>query len=181
MEPIVVETKMTFQDMKRFMQFTMFRKGKGFKPSIIVLIVALAVAVIALLGMVLTVGLEGFSFQLITMLLLIPFILVLMLLMPTINAKTVQKTSGALFESMQRYILTVENFQVETSGQHTAGNGTYRYEAFHKVCETADSFYLYLNAQQAYLLPKRDVPPDQLAALTTLLVEQMGKKYIKCF
>ena len=181
MEPIVVETKMTYQDMKKFMQFTMFRKGRGLKPAIIVMIVALAVAVVALLGMLLTVGLEGFSFQLITMLLLIPFILVLMLLMPTINAKAIQKTSGALFDSAQRYIMSLDDVRLETSGQNTAGSGTYRYDAFHKICETTDSFYLYINAQQAHLMPKRDVPPEQLAALTSLLSEKMGKKYFKSY
>jgi hypothetical protein len=178
---ISVETRMTYEDMKKYMWFHLFRKGKRLKPLIIVMLAAVGVALLSTLALAVLEGLSIFSVQTWLTVALLPVILLLFLCIVPINARLAYKTSKVHFESTQRFTFGPDDVQIETFGQNVTGSSAYRYEAFHKVCEVKDAFYLYVNNNQAHLVSKRNMSAADEDDLARLLEEKLGKKFVRCY
>ena len=61
----------------------------------------------------------------------------------------------------------------------SSGRTEYLYESFVKVLETGDHFFLFLNAMQAYIVPKADMTPEQEELLRGALTRALPQKKYK--
>jgi hypothetical protein len=180
-EPIRVETKMTYDDFKKFSWFNVLKRGRHLRPAIIILFAALALALASFAMMAADVGFETFiETSGVCMLILILFIPAYFLLL-SLMFRLSYKRANNILSSRQRFEFSPDSLRIETEGQAMTGNTEAGYETLHRAFETQGAFYLYINKMQAFLLPKRDMDGQTAERLARLLGEKLGKKYVKCF
>lgn len=180
-EPIRVETGMTYEDFKKFSWFNILKKGKGPRPSVIVMLACFALALAAFIMLAVDQGLAYFmetsGVYFVILACFIPFYFLLLALMFKLGYKRARN----VLTSRQVYEFDATRMRIETSGEAMTGSSEFRYDTLHRAFETQGAFYLYVNSVQAFLVPKRDMGGDSAGRLAGLLNEKLGKKYIKCF
>ena len=96
---------------------------------------------------------------------------------PRNSANSVFKKSPALFEAGLTFTFHEDYFTVQSNGM-VSGTSDIRYEALYCVYQTKDSFYLYLQQRQSYLIDKKHFTigkPEDLAILMKKVMP--AKKY----
>jgi hypothetical protein len=179
-EPIVVETCMTYEDIKDFTWFSMLKRGKRVKPLFIALFFASVLAFLLAIYEIIALGFGGFmdsEFAFLFVVVLIPPGSFLLL------SHGIKKTfkSSKVYDALQKFEFREDAVAIETTGGNLSGRAEYKYAAFSKVYEVEDAFYLFVNNAQAHLVAKRDMGDDDARRLAELLKEKAGDKYIKCF
>ena len=86
------------------------------------------------------------------------------------------KKQGHYTENFQ--ILISENlFSFQTLGHLNNESVSLRWEAFRRIIETKQDFYLAFNKHLAYCIPKSQITPEQCAFLQRFLSHKFGNKF----
>jgi hypothetical protein len=180
-EPIVVETRMNYQDYKRFSWFIVLRKGKHIRPAILLMFAFVFIGLAAILA---TSAADSVEYLLETagiyLLVLILFLPAYFLLL-SFSMKRVYRQSGKMLEAPHRYEFSEEGMKAEAVGEGVSGTAEYRYDTLYRAFELRDSFYLNVSGSQAFLITKREMDGRTAERIAELLSRKLGKKYVKCF
>ncbi|MCL1819207.1 MAG: YcxB family protein [Oscillospiraceae bacterium] len=99
------------------------------------------------------------------------------IIMPRISTRSALKNSPALFDTGLAFTFHEDYFTVLTTGM-MSGTTDIRYEALYFAYQTKDSFYLYLQQKQSYLINKADFTAGTPEDFAELLKKVMpAKKY----
>jgi hypothetical protein len=112
-------------------------------------------------------------------LLLLLFVLIMQINMDLFLPKRIYEKSRNTLEIARRVQLFSDHFVVETSGDGSSGQSTTKYTAFHRVYETEDLFYFYIDKVQAFILPKSAMSAEVANQLSVTLREQLGSMLSK--
>lgn len=85
--------------------------------------------------------------------------------------------SKKLFEGTQHYQLFNDHFEGESRGLHTSITKT-EYLGLHQAYETKDMFYLYLTANQAFIIPKHALALADIERFRDILKGKLDKRFI---
>ncbi len=170
---IIVETKLTLQDYRKFRIFQQYHRRRWVIP----MWVGLCVWVLLIWLYYLKVYEGYYSYPLwATAVLLAYFGFVFV--MDSVNEKRYVRSAKHLFNSKTRYEFREEIIPVTSVSPDATGHSEVHYSAFDKVYETKDAFYLYFSLTQAYLIPKEQVG-QAVEQLSALLRDKLGDKFAK--
>ena len=99
------------------------------------------------------------------------------IIFPYINASIAFKKSPVLFDMGLTFTFHEDYFTAQSTGM-VSSISNIRYEALYRVYQTRDSFYLYLQQRQSYIIDKTHFTvgkPEDLAALLEKAIS--AKKY----
>jgi len=173
-----VKTKYTKESYRKFQWFHLARGG----ARKVVFIVSLAVMFLAGALLLLTSIFFEADLSVTVFLALFFFLLpIFYILVPRINANSVYKKSPALFDTGLSFTFQEDYFTVLTTGM-ISGNSDIRYEALFRAYQTKDSFYLYLQQQQSYIIDKASftagTPEDFAVFLAKVMPAKKYRSYI---
>lgn len=169
---ITLQTKTTAADFKALTFFNMFRK-KRFVSAFLILGALLSLAaIIGRLG-----GFVPMSNWYFYVCIAFLGLLLLQYLLFEFGVKQFLSSDKLVTENERTVIIDEAGIEMEGGKENSAG--IYRWEMLYHVYETKKYYYLYINTMQAIILPKRDFPPDETAAMEKLIREKLGKRYYK--
>ena len=98
-----------------------------------------------------------------------------------ITPKMAYKNSGHVAESINEYVFKDTLFEVESANEGVSSQTKFSYDNIHKVFETSDYLFIYINKMSAFIVEKCTISGDGMAQLRNILQPMLGKrKYIIC-
>ena len=171
---IEVTTKYTKESYRKYQWFHMARGGAR-KVAFIILLAITFCAGVALMSTLNIADKEQTAKLYLSIFLL--FLPVFYILLPRIYARSAIKKSPAIFDTGLTFFFHEDHVTVQTTGM-VSGSSDIRYEALYCVYQTRDSFYLYLQQRQSYIIDKMHFTVGKPEDLAILLKKALpAKKY----
>lgn len=156
-------------DKSDFLAFSKLHyKTKARTKWIILLICAAVLCFLEILMLILSFQFIQKDTMLILLMTLIPLLIAEILFMPRLGAGVMAKTNKKLG------ICTMSFGEDEASVQSSSMRSVYLYDAFDSLYHAGDAFYLYLNRQQAIIIPERCFVEGDPAAFGDFISEKTG-------
>ncbi len=109
------------------------------------------------------------------------FAIVVFVLVIVVIPKISYNNSKKLIDSNMQYIFTDDDFTIYSSCKYAMTNGTFKYDFLHKVYETNNCYYLYINKIAAYIIDKNGFENTTPEDLSKFLESKLPpKKFIRC-
>jgi len=176
---IEVKTKYTKESFRKFQWFHLTRGGVRKAVSIVSLAVIFCSGAVLLLLMLIIDDCQLTAKDLLSLFFLI--LPVFYVLMPRIGTSSAFKKSPALFDMGLTFTFHEDYFTVLTTGM-VSGTSDIRYEALYRAYQTKDSFYLYIQQQQSYIIVKTDftagTPEDFALFLEKVMPAKKYRSYV---
>lgn len=100
----------------------------------------------------------------------------LYLALPRISFRAARKTA----ELVNEYLFGEESVSMRCRAEGLESSATVRYDAFDKIYETRDFFYLYLTKRSAYLVRKSEIEGNPLLLSSAIARSVSPKRFIFC-
>lgn len=174
--------KVVLSDYREYMQFNLFR---GKLSRVIRTLVILAVVLLSLYLLLLGLQLHNTTVILAAGVLLLCFCMFFYLIRRTVK-QTCLKKKPFLYATHEvrcggnGLIYSVLYDPAHNPQKLPDSQQDYLYEAFFRVYETGGFFYFYPDKKSAIILPKRNLPLEDLPRLRTLLQKELGKRFVRC-
>lgn len=102
--------------------------------------------------------------------LIVLFIFGMMIYSNKYNARKASRHNKKLFEE---YIYSINDKQIQIKGKSL--NTTLLWEKLHKVTESKNAFYIWLNKKNAQIIPKRDLSNEEIEVIRIIKKIKMKK------
>jgi len=177
---IEVSTKYTKESFRKFQWFH-FARGGVRKAVFITFLTVMLCSGATLLSLMIIFN-EALTVSRSFLSLLCLFLTFFYIFLPRISANSAFKKSPALFDTGLSFTFHEEHFTVKTTGM-VSGTSDIRYEFLYRVYQTKDSFYLYLQQQQSYIIDKTSftvgTPADFAALMDKVMPAKKYRSYAK--
>jgi len=100
----------------------------------------------------------------------------LYLALPRISFRAARKTAALVNE----YLFGEESVSLRCKTDGLESSATVRYDAFYKIYETRDFFYLYLTKHSAYLVRKSEIEGNPLLISSAIARRVSPKQFVFC-
>lgn len=171
---IKASSKYNWETIKKFNRFHNFKRGK-FKIVCNVLLVLCTIIILA--DTVISLIFNTFSGDTLSRLLIWIFVTIMLIFVYFIMPKVAFKKNKVGKNSENLFTFREDTFEIEGSNGNYNGKSEIKYSVLHKIYETREFLYIYINFNQAYIVDKKTISDEAL--LRELLVSKIGnKKYI---
>ena len=175
---IEVKTKYTKESFRKLQWFHLTRGGVR-KVVILISLAGMFCVGVVLLSLLILDGWDLTPKYFLSLFFLI--LPVFYVIMPRLNASSAYKKSPALFDAGLTFTFHEDYFTVLTTGM-VSGASDIRYEALYSAYQTKDSFYLYIQQQQSYIIVKTDftagTPEDFALFLEKVMPAKKYRSYV---
>jgi len=179
MDTIVVETKISFEDYRRFTWYAVLKKGKRLKTSMVIFIAAYALSLMSIIYFTATMG-GAFLGTVAMQYLLVAALPLVFYLLLSFTMRQNYKKSLPNFSAVHRYEFGPEGIKAEAPGTSLKGSDMLPYEALLEAVEVKDSFYLFISRHHAHLISKKNLGGKDVEQLRTALSSKLGEKFVSC-
>lgn len=167
---VTVETRLTKEDYRRFLYFTLYFRKAMYLP--------VAFVCCLLVGAVWGNHVSGFQWPLFLSGFLGTLGLLTIMLISRVELrlrKRVKEDTDGTFEKYD--IIQFGEVLIQIDSDVMNASGTCAYDTFHQVLETRSAFLLYPNPQICSIIPKHNMTKEQQETLARLLQKNTGMRY----
>jgi len=160
--PIIIETQLTFADIRAFFNFTVWIKQKAVM-TFLIMCAGLGVLMMGQGGIWIALG----------------SVLVLCLIWYVYTRYNAWKNFRAAAESEtgKHYHISINTQATSVDIKEDGSQKKYQHDTLLEVCEAGHYFYLYQDQFTAIILPKRDIPPEMIPTLKALFKYCFGDRF----
>ncbi|WP_027400359.1 YcxB family protein [Anaerovorax odorimutans] len=105
------------------------------------------------------------------------FFIILIFIIQELMIRRVLRTDKVSFHIKRQYIIDENKIQIKGGKENR--NSEYKWDLFYKGYETKKYFLLYVNIQQAFILPKKAMTEEEIIMTEKILKENMGRNFNK--
>lgn len=168
---VEVTTHGTYDSYLKFYRFSLFRgRLNKLGPAMFFIIDLIGILVSLLSGFAF-----GFDVENIAMLAVLIVLSGLMIFLIFIMPRFYYKSAKKLIEAETRYSFTEDGITIDSSSDLVRGSTIIAYGGLYKVSEIEDYIYIFISNNQAYIIPKKDVPEEDIASIREILKNRVNK------
>lgn len=171
---ITATSKYDWETIKKFNNFHNFKRSGILNALHIIIIVCF---LIGLIDIVMSLIFGYFDSETLSRFITLILVTFIMILIYFILPKIMFKKNKVGKDAENRFVFKEETFEIEGGNGNASGKSEIKYSVIHKIYETKEFMYIYINSRQAYVVDKETVSDE--ATLRDLLISEVGlKKYI---
>lgn len=162
------KSKITKENYIKFNNFHLKKKNVAISVIFYVCIVIIYIAAISLLLM------REHIFEGILYFIFATFFLLWQIFLPKIFVNRILKTDKITGKTENEFKFGKEKFSISNE----YGMATISYTDLHRIYETNEFYYLYLNNRQAYIVEKQGLRKEEIEGISNIFKDALGKSYI---
>ena len=166
----------TVYDFPTYKRYALFHLNKG---RLYLTIITCAISILGIFVGLYTMIRYGYDGAMMVCLTILSLNLIFQAYLYFFSPRVHYKSNRGFANMKNEFEFDESGITVHSSNPNTDGTSTFNYDVLHKIYETKDSFYLYVNRSQAFLISKDGFTEGNATELSVLLSRKLPpKKYI---